>query len=154
VPSDLYRYTDAAEGAYELRVNDERVVPKIVQGYAVISRTWTRDDEIRLDLPMPVRRVIADERVVDDRGKVAIERGPLVYAAEGVDNDGSVLDIVVPDTARFEIEHRKDLLGGVTVLKAMAEGRGGAARRLTMIPYYAWSHRGTGEMAVWLHTRR
>ena len=154
VPSDLYRYTDSAEGAYELRVNGERVVPKIVQGYAVISRTWTRDDEIRLDLPMPARRVIADERVVDDRGKVAIERGPLVYAAEGVDNDGSVLDIVVPDTARFEIEHRKDLLGGVTVLKAMAEGRGGAARRLTMIPYYAWSHRGTGEMAVWLHTRR
>ena len=153
VPSDLYRYVDAGDGAYELRVNDERVTPNVMNGYAVISRTWSKDDEIRLELPMPARRVLADERVEDNRGKVAIERGPLVYAAEWVDNDGSVLDIVVPDDSRFEAEHRPDLLGGVTVLKATVPNRQGGPRRLTLIPYYAWSHRGPGEMAVWMGRR-
>jgi hypothetical protein len=149
----LYRYVDAGDGAYELRVNDERVTPNVMNGYAVISRTWSKDDEIRLELPMPARRVLADERVEDNRGKVAIERGPLVYAAEWVDNDGSVLDIVVPDDSRFEAEHRPDLLGGVTVLKATVPNRQGGPRRLTLIPYYAWSHRGPGEMAVWMGRR-
>jgi hypothetical protein len=150
VPSELYRYADATGSGFELRVNDERVTPELVDGYAVISRTWKEDDHIRLDLPMPVRRVLADERVEDDRGRVAIERGPLVYAAEGVDNGGSVLDVVVPDDSRFETEHRPELLGGVMVLKATAKDRRGAPKRLTLIPYYAWSHRGPGEMAVWM----
>ena len=150
VPSELYRYTDPAGAPYQLSVNGQRVTPEIVRGYAVLSRTWTPGDVIALDLPMPVRRVIADERVADTRGKVAIERGPLVYAAEWVDNDGSVLDVVVPDTARFEPERRPDLLRGVTVLTTVAADRRGTAKRLTMIPYYAWSHRGPGEMAVWV----
>ena len=85
-----------------------------------------------------------------DAGKVALERGPLVYAAEWVDNDGPVLNLVVPDGAAFEEEHRPDLLGGVTVVRAAATDQAGRPRRLTAIPYYAWSHRGPGEMAVWL----
>jgi uncharacterized protein len=150
VPSDLYQYLDANPGSYELRVNGQRVTPTLSHGYAVVSRTWAPGDEITLDLPMTVRRVVADQRVDDDRGKIALERGPLVYAAEAVDNNGSVLDIVVPDTAAFETEHDAELLGGVTLLKAAVEDRKGKARRLTAVPYYAWSHRGTGEMAVWL----
>jgi DUF1680 family protein len=105
---------------------------------------------VTLMLPMPVRRVVADARVADARGKIALERGPLVYAAEWVDNDGSVLSLVVPDGAAFEEEHRPDLLGGVTVLRTAATDAAGRPRRLTAIPYYAWSHRGPGEMAVWL----
>jgi hypothetical protein len=103
-----------------------------------------------LDLAMPVRRVVADERVVDDRGKVALERGPLVYAAEGVDNDGRVLDLVVPDDAAIEAADRPGLLRGVTVLTAAVRGENGQPRRFTAVPYYAWSHRGPGEMTVWL----
>ena len=154
VPSDLYQYLDANPGSYELRVNGQRVTPTLSHGYAVVSRTWAPGDEITLDLPMTVRRVVADQRVEDDRGRIALERGPLVYAAEAVDNNGSVLDIVVPDTAAFETEHDPELLGGVTLLKAAVEDRKGKARRLTAIPYYAWSHRGTGEMAVWLKRGR
>jgi DUF1680 family protein len=99
---------------------------------------------------MPVRRVVADERVAEDRGKVALERGPLVYCVEAVDHGGSALDLVVPDHARFEAEWRPDLLGGVTVLSAEATDRQRRPRRLLAVPYHAWSNRGPGEMAVWL----
>ncbi|HEY8535710.1 MAG TPA: glycoside hydrolase family 127 protein [Vicinamibacterales bacterium] len=150
VPSELYRYVDGSGGEPELRVNGTRITPPLVNGYAVISRTWSPGDTVTLDLPMPVRRVVADERVADDRGKVALERGPLVYAAEGVDNDGAVLDLVIPDDAAFETERRPDLLNGVVVLTAPVADRAGRRRTLTAIPYYAWSHRGEGEMAVWL----
>jgi DUF1680 family protein len=107
-------------------------------------------DTVVLDLPMPVRRVSADDRLAEDRGKVALERGPLVYCAEGADNGGSVLDLVVPDGAAFEVGKEPALLGGLTVLRADVRSRDGRRRRLTAIPYYAWSHRGPGEMAVWL----
>jgi hypothetical protein len=123
--------------------------PDLVKGYAVIARTWSPGDVIALDLPMPVRRVLADDRVADDRGKVALERGPLVYCAEAADNGGSALDISVPDGAGFTVERRPDLLGGVSVLRAAASTRDGRPRQLTAIPYYAWSNRGPGEMAVW-----
>jgi DUF1680 family protein len=149
VPSELYRYADGEAGGFELRVNNEAIKPALTDGYAVISRRWAPGDTVTLTLPMPVRRVVADERVEADRGKVAIERGPLVYAAEGVDNNNSVRDLVIPRTAKFDIERRPELLGGVTVLKSTASDRKGASRPLMLIPYYAWSHRGVGKMAVW-----
>jgi DUF1680 family protein len=149
VPSDLYRYADAGGGRWSLRVNDEPVQPNVLRGYAVIARTWKPGDKVTLDLPMPVRRVVADERVVDDRARVALERGPLVYCAEGVDNGGSVLDLVLTDDVVFEVRPRPDLLGGVTVLQGLALARDGKPRPLVAIPYYAWSNRGAGEMTVW-----
>ena len=107
-----------------------------------------------LHLPMPVRRVVADERVVDDRGRIALERGPFVYAVEGVDHGGTVLDLTVPDGARLEVERRPDLLGGVTVITgsvADATWTPPCAHRDSVL---AWSHRGPGEMAVWLRRAR
>jgi DUF1680 family protein len=150
VPSELYRYLDGAPAVPVLHVNGEPVEGALSQGYQVIARTWKPGDIVSVELPMPVRRVLADERVADDRGKAALERGPLVYCAEGADNGGSVLDVALPDDAPIEVERRTDLLGGVTTLRASAVGPGGAKRQLTAIPYYAWSHRGPGEMAVWL----
>jgi DUF1680 family protein len=150
VPSDLYRYAGGPSGAaYSLRVNGAPVAATVTKGYAAIARTWSPGDTIILDLPMPVRRVLADGRVAEDRGKVALERGPLVYCAEGIDNDGAALDLVVPDEASFSIDRRADLLGGVTVLHAAVSSRQGRPRRLTAVPYYAWANRGAGEMAVW-----
>jgi DUF1680 family protein len=134
VPSELYRYADAEAAPYELRVNGEPLNAGLTNGYAMLMRTWSPGDVVTLDLPMPVRRVVADARVADDRGKVALERGPIVYCVEGVDNDESVLDLTVPDGARFTVEHRTDLLGGVTVLNAEAEDLKGKARRLMAIP--------------------
>ncbi len=101
---------------------------------------------------MPVRRVVADDRVADDRGKVALERGPdRVRASRAIDNGGTVLDLVVPDDGAVRPPSAAPaLLGGVTVLTGTVTDGAGRERRMTAIPYYAWSHRGPGEMAVWL----
>jgi DUF1680 family protein len=149
VPSALYRYADAPPSAFTLRVNGQPAPVTLAKGYAAIARTWSPGDLITLDLPMPVRRVLADERVADDRNKVALERGPLVYCAEGVDNGGRALDLVVPDGARLTVEDRPDLLGGIRVLRGTVAGRDGRPRPLTAIPYYAWANRGPAEMTVW-----
>jgi DUF1680 family protein len=155
LPSDLYRYADGAAGdGFTLRVNGKSVHATLDSGYATLARTWRAGDTIALDLPMPVRRVLADDRVADDRGKVALERGPLVYCAEAIDNGGSALDLVVPDGARFAVESRPDLLGGVRVLRATVANREGGPRMLTAIPYHLWSNRGSGQMAVWFPRAR
>jgi hypothetical protein len=150
VPSSLYRYVEGGGGAVGLQVNGASVPLALDGGYAVLTRTWAPGDTVALDLAMPVRRVVADDRVADDRGKVALERGPIVYAVEGIDHGGTVLDLVVPDAARLEATYRPDLLQGVTVLGGGVTDANGRSRPLTAIPYYAWSHRGPGEMAVWL----
>jgi uncharacterized protein len=154
VPSSLYRYAEREFATYEVRVNGAPTVVTLDRGYATLARTWSPGDEVTLAMTMPVRRVVADDRVADARGKVALERGPIVYAVEGVDHGGRVLDLVVPESARLHAEPRADLFGGVTVLTGDVRDTGGASRRLTAIPYYAWSHRGPGEMAVWLRAAR
>ena len=158
LPSDLYRYVSPDAPDYTLRVNGKAASPKIEAGYAVLRRTWKAGDTVELDLPMPIRRVLAHEKIADDRGRVAIERGPIVYCVEGADHDGKVMNLYLPDDATLAPEVRADLLGGVTVLR----GKGAAVYRgedkkaatkpaeLTMIPYYAWCHRGPNEMTVWL----
>jgi DUF1680 family protein len=157
VPSDLYTYPEAAEGAPALKVNGQAVEIMAEKGYALISRKWQAGDVVELSLPMPVRRVAANEAVEDDRGRVAVERGPLVYCAEGPDNDGRVSNLVLPDGAPLTAEARPDLLNGVVVIKGEAEAlseKGGKVviekKPLTLIPYYAWANRGKGEMTVWL----
>ena len=145
VPSDLYSYVGPPAGTPTLRVNGEQVTPPIEKGYAVIARTWKAGDRVELSLPMPVRRVAANPAVEDDRGRVAIERGPLVYCLEGPDNGGEVATRVLPDAAVLTPEARPDLLNGVVVIKAAGEAPG-----LTLIPYYAWANRGASNMEVWI----
>ena len=95
---------------------------------------------------MPVRRVIANPGVKDDVGKAAIQRGPIVYALEAVDNGGKVLDVPVPMTATFTPAFKPDLLGGVTVLTATLPATADApARTITAVPYFAWANRGGGK---------
>ena len=150
VPSALYRYVASSPGAPKLAVNGEPVPIAPAKGYAVLARTWKPGDVVTLDLPMEPRRVVADDRVADDRGRVALERGPIVYCAEGADNGGSVLGLALADDAAVQAKPRPDLLKGLTVLETTAHAADGTARPLVAIPYYAWSHRGPGEMAVWL----
>lgn len=150
VPSDLYRYSDENPEKVTLKLNDKSIDLKMDKGYALIDRTWSKGDIIELFLPMPIRRVIANEKVKDDLNKVALVRGPLVYCAEWIDNDGKVLDLVIPGDAELKTEYRKDLFNGVTVITGNVLDRSGKERKLLAIPYYAWSHRGPGEMAVWL----
>lgn len=154
-PSDLYTYLEESQERPSLAVNGESTAIEPVKGYAVIERAWQPGDKVTLSLPMRVRRVIANEKVVADRGRVALLRGPLVFCVEGVDVEGGkVSDLVLPDDAPLASEFRGDLLGGVEIIR-------GAAKRVaadqsmtdvavTAVPYYAWANRGKGEMAVWL----
>ncbi|MFB0564428.1 MAG: glycoside hydrolase family 127 protein [Candidatus Aminicenantaceae bacterium] len=145
VPSNLYSYLNKSDEPVTLKVNSEELPLNIERGYISIQRRWEKGDVIELNLPMPVRRVTALEEVKDNSGKVALQRGPIVYAFEAVDNNGSVLDRAIPDDLGFVDEFRNDLFGGVNILKSDSE-----ETLLIAIPYYAWSHRGAGEMTVWL----
>jgi len=158
VPSDLYQYLDARVDQLVLKVNGQPVTLEVKDGFARIHRTWKRGDVIELNLPMPVRRVVANENVAEDRRKVALERGPIVYCAEGVDNGGHVLNLLLPDEAPLKAEYRKDMLNGIVTIsgKALAVSTDGKSVQhdLVAIPYYAWSNRGQGEMSVWLRRGR
>jgi uncharacterized protein len=118
---------------------------EVVKGYAVIRRTWSPGDVVELSLPMPVMRIEAHPAVVADRGKVAIQRGPIVYGLEGLDNDGRAL-VSLPAEPRFQLNHRPDLLGGVTVIR----GEDVDHKPFLAIPFYALANRGNSRQEVWL----
>jgi DUF1680 family protein len=143
VPSDLYRYVKENNGKVTLRVNGRRADLNREKGFAKLRRKWKKGDVIQLSLPMSVRRVLCNERVEENRGKMALERGPIVYCVEWFDNGGKIDNIKVSDDDEFEVACASAALGGVNVIKGTKSG-------FLAIPYYAWSHRGVGEMAVWL----
>jgi len=145
VPTDLYRYDDKVQPEVALTVNGQPQKLELQKGYAMVTRQWKPGDVLALKLAMPVRRVAAHERVIDDAGRVALERGPLVYCFEGIDHADKVFNLTIPDHAKLESQFRPDLLGGVTVITGQCEE--GA---LTAIPYYAWCNRGAGQMQVWM----
>lgn len=153
VPSDLYRYLEKNAPEITLKVNGDLLDYNINKGFTVITRKWSKGDIIELDLPMPVRKVLANEKVKDDRDKIALVRGPIVYCAEGADNDIEVLKLNIPDNAELKSEYRQDLLNGLVVIEGKVSSKSGEEKELTAIPYYAWSHRGPGEMAVWLRRK-
>jgi DUF1680 family protein len=160
VPSDLYRFTDEADvPAASIRVNGSPVAINLDRGYATVDRAWSPGDVITLTLPMPVRRVESNPKVMANTGRVALQRGPIVYAAEWVDNpNGKVRNIVLPDGNALTTEFQPTLLNGVQVIKGRAVGlaldaRGAVTRTaqpFMAIPYATWANRGRGQMAVWL----
>ena len=122
-------------------MNGAPVDLELDRGFAVVRRRWRPGDTVELHLTMPVRRMVSHAGIAGNQDRVAVERGPLVYCAEGVDNGGTALDLALPDGAALTAERDTELLGGVTTIR----GHG-----ITLVPYYAWSHRGAGEMNVWL----
>ena len=159
VPSDLYRYADTSASQVTLRVNGKAVTIQGDKGYATIDRTWKSGDTIELNLPMPIRRVIANDQVEADRGRVALERGPILYTLEAPDNpDGKVRNLVLPRDARLTAEYKPALLKGVEVIQGRAvalscDAHGKVLKNqqpFTAIPYYAWANRGRGQMMVWI----
>jgi DUF1680 family protein len=136
------------------------------KGYARVEREWRKGDRVTLDLPMPVERVRAHPAVRQDVGQTALQRGPLVYCLEGVDNPFPLHRLVVPPTAVLAASFEPDLLGGVMVVEGPAQVMDDAdwtgtlyrprpsqrtPARIRAVPYYAWDHRAAGEMRVWLH---
>ena len=143
VASDLYRYVAPVTGRSVVWINGEEVDYRQEKGYAVLSRTWKAGDRVSVSFPMEVRKVKVNERVVFDRGKFAVERGPIVYCAEGVDHPGrSVVGMGASTEDEFRAE-RSELFDRPVILRN--EGRG-----ITLIPYYARAHRGLSEMSVYL----
>lgn len=149
VPSDLYRFLNKNPKKAKLKVNGEFVELNIDKGFASISRRWEKGDTIELSLPMPIRRVVSHPNVKDNAGRTAVQRGPVVYCFEGVDNPQGVAKLVLPADTKLYTEYHGDLLGGVVTIKSQGE-ISQESIEVVAIPYYAWAHRGKSEMAVWL----
>jgi DUF1680 family protein len=152
VPGNLYRYIDdVSTPAWTVTVNDEPVeTTGLSQGYRSIRREWHPGDRIALELSMPVRRLRSHPAVDATEGKLALMRGPLVYCVEDVDHEADVFDLSVPNSPEFAVEHREDLLEGVTVIRSAAVLEDGGTTELTAVPYYAWDNRSAGKMRVWI----
>jgi DUF1680 family protein len=159
VPSDLYRFVDEAGASAAIAVNGRAQPMVLDRGFVTIDRLWQTGDTVQLSLPMPVRRIVSNNQVVANRSRVALQRGPIVFAAEWPDNpNGKVRNIVLPDHHPLTAEFRADLLNGVQVIRGRAFGLAfdekGAVRKtdqpFVAIPYSTWANRGRGQMAVWL----
>ena len=132
----------------------------LFRSYAEIERDWKDGDKIEIDFPMPVRKVVADERIADDRGKIAIQRGPVIYCAEWPDNNtGNVLDLMIDTDKPFTTEFVPSLLNGTQVIRTTGYFAGEkpevnaeklSEETVTLIPYALWNNRGPGQMRVWL----
>ncbi len=167
VPSDLYRYSDHTSSGYEVTVNGQLVEGDLQNGYLAINRTWKKGDVVRIHFEMPVRTVVANDKVTANSGRVAIERGPVVYCAEWADNAGvNPYHLLLSAQPQFEVVPNYGIVNQegdgrtfhVTAIATKAQeanimndGRL-SVRDVTvkLIPYYAWNHRGAGKMDVWL----
>jgi DUF1680 family protein len=154
VASDLYTFTDAP-AQWSVKVNGYTTQAEVVDGYATIQRAWKEGDEVTLRLPMDVRRIQANEHVADDQGKLAIERGPIVYCLEGIDQaDTTVFNKFIPDQTPMTANYEQTLLGGVVSLTGQAQEvqPDGSVKEVPFkaIPYATWNNRGAGQMAVWI----
>ncbi len=141
ISGDLYRFAHQSTTTIQLSVNDEPIETVTVNGYLVITRKWKKGDKISYDLPMEIRQVLADEKIEADQGKLAYQRGPLIFCAEWPESkDGKILDLSINKNAVATTEFIPDLLNGTQVIRI---------EDLTLIPYHLWSNRGQGEMKVW-----
>lgn len=162
VPGDLYRFDDNLDTPYKVMLNGKEIPVTIEKGYAVISRKWKKGDELQFNFPMEVRKVVAKEAVEQDQNRIALQRGPLVYCVEGVDNNGKAWNMILPENTNFETSYQKDLLDGVVEINFEApvvniSGDGLSLqtnmKKVTAIPYYTWANRGKSQMQVWLPTK-
>ena len=159
VPSDLYTFADDVKTGYTVTLNGQRLqAVDLENGYFDITRKWKKGDKVVVHFDMEPRVVKAHEAVKADTGRIAVQKGPVVYCAEWPDNPGfSVRRILVNKAPSFRVEHSAELFGIdkiVTPVQAISYGDDGRLAvkdvDLTLIPYYAWCHRGSGEMTVWL----
>ena len=159
IPSSLYFFADTTTTKIPILLNGKNVDYTMEHGYAVINNKWKKGDRIEMELPMKVQRILASKELKDDAGKVALQRGPLIYCAEAIDNNGQSANIVFPSAAVVDATFHPELLNGVMVLNSNVpaiqisiDGNkvSTSQQRFTAIPYYAWANRDKGEMIIWL----
>jgi DUF1680 family protein len=160
IPGGLYKFTEQNNELIKLSVNGTLTDLNLKDGFAVISQNWKKGDKVDVEFPMPVRTVVADERVKEDIGKIAVQRGPVIYCAEWPDNNtGKVLNLVINKESGFSSIFVPEMLGGTEVIKTMAHQTARSLdgkieskpdEPLTLIPYALWNNRGPGQMMVWI----
>lgn len=157
VPSNLYYYADGKRLGYSVKVNGQEVKSELKQGYFVIDRNWKKGDKVEVHFDMEPRVVRAHGNVSADKGQVSVERGPIVYCGEWPDNSCNVLSVLINQEPKFTLG-KKDIMNTTVqtlttdaqTLKFEDNGKLAAKdERLVLIPYYAWAHRGNGNMTVW-----
>lgn len=158
LPSDLYAYADNQKPVYQVSVNGQTVESDVNNGYLSIARKWKKGDVVEVHFDMLPRIVKANPKVEADRGRVAVERGPIVYCAEWPDNRFNIHSVLLNQHPQFKVTEKPELLYGINQLTTDAQAlsydmAGKLVAKdveLTLIPYYAWAHRGEGDMEVWL----
>jgi len=160
VPSDLYAYTNPDPTQTTLSVNGVDINYTVdKQGYVALNRKWKKGDKVTITFPMTVKRVVANEKVEDDREKVSLERGPIVYCLEGPDNEDQVLNTVLDDKVSvMPTAYLPTEMKGIVRLEAMAKatkkGQNNTVltsdKKMVAIPYYAWANRVQSDMMVWI----
>ena len=144
MPEGLYKFTEPDTVPVKMRINGTDSGLTLADGYAIVTKKWEQGDKIEIEFPMPVRKVVADERVSADSAKIALQRGPVIYCAEWPENTtGNVLDLVIKNDAVFTTVFEPSLLEGTQVI--MTPG-------VKLIPYALWNNRGAGQMKVWFPT--
>jgi len=152
--------------AHQIQVNGRAVSVRLSKGYARLRREWRNGDRVQLSLAMPVERICSHPHVAENAGKVALQRGPVVYCLEQCDHSADVRSIVLPDRARLKARFDRKLLGGVATIEgtglapSLAGWRGQLYRaasaaktrpvKMKAVPYYAWDNRAEGAMTVWM----
>ncbi|MCW3805382.1 glycoside hydrolase family 127 protein [Plebeiibacterium marinum] len=156
LPSDLYHFVNQHDSTYTIKVNRKEVEIVEENGYAVLSGNWKSGDEIDIELPMETRKIVAHDKVLYDKDKMAFQRGPVVYCFEDKDNSNeSVFDKYVHQDVDVKAKFEEDLLGGVVTLsmtgnkKIKGNNVDDDAVMLKAIPYFAWNNRGTASMKIW-----
>jgi DUF1680 family protein len=158
IPGGLYHFADTVAEGYSLLINGDVPVTTTRNGYATVSRRWKKGDRVELYLPMPVRSLAADERVSEDKGRYAVQKGPLIFCLEWPDNE-NIFHLYLDKKPDFTSAFETGLLGGTDVIrtkgyKAETDVDGNMkvidTAELTLIPYHLWNNRGKGDMRVWI----
>ena len=154
VPGELYSYIHSEPSGWMIKVNGKPIKAGLVKGFAIIDRIWKKGDVIELTLPMPLRYSKSIEQVVANEGRICLTRGPLVYAAEGVDNNDRLPNLFITDiSGPTRISTYTDgVMNGIPKVEVPAWENSPAGNKeisLTLLPYYAWNNRNDGSMMVW-----
>ena len=148
IDGDLYFFQNESDQMPGILINGKRVIYRMKDGYAILRQRWKTGDRIELQLPMPVRKVQADHRVSADSGRIAFQRGPLVYCAEWPDNPGiDLFDITIDTRENPETRFNAELLNGAQIINVFGLPE---KQTIKLIPYHLWNNRGPGEMQVWM----
>lgn len=150
IPSDLYRYDQKEKAGFTIKVNGKNAAYKMENGYVTIQKLWKKGDKVEFVLPMEVKKVLANAKLKDDAGKIALQRGPMMFCAESVDNQAKISDAKISAKTPFKYSFNPGLLNGVAVLTGSAVTKEtNITVPFKLIPYYAWANRDRGEMGIW-----